>query len=124
MQALLKEVPDAANRFALENYWLDRWDAHRIRMMIDEAAAWGHENNVPLICNEFGAYRELHRSGIARELDSRCADGARSGRDRLGDVGLSRRVWGGDQAGRAAGAGGWLGGGGAGAEEQGLGTRD
>jgi len=53
MQALLLEVPDAANRFALEKYWLDRWDAHRIRMLIDAAAAWGHENNVPLISNEF-----------------------------------------------------------------------
>ena len=58
MAELVKEVPDAANRFALEEYWLDRWDGHRIRLMIDEAAAWGRENNVPLICNEFGAYRE------------------------------------------------------------------
>ncbi|HEV2484030.1 MAG TPA: glycoside hydrolase family 5 protein [Terracidiphilus sp.] len=57
MQALLKEVPDAADRFALENYWLNNWDGHHIRMAIDAAAAWGHENNVPLICNEFGAYR-------------------------------------------------------------------
>jgi aryl-phospho-beta-D-glucosidase BglC (GH1 family) len=57
MQALLKEVPDAANRYSLENYWLDHWDAHRIRMMIDAAAAWGHDKNVPLICNEFGAYK-------------------------------------------------------------------
>lgn len=59
MQALLLEVPDAANRFTLEKYWLDRWDAHRIRMLIDEAAAWGHENNVPLISNEFGAFRSF-----------------------------------------------------------------
>jgi aryl-phospho-beta-D-glucosidase BglC (GH1 family) len=58
MAELVKEVPDAANRFALENYWLDHWDGHRIRLLIDEAAAWGHANNVPLICNEFGAYRE------------------------------------------------------------------
>jgi endoglucanase len=50
-------VPDAANRFALENYWLNHWDARRIRMMIDAAAAWGHENKVPVTCNEFGAYR-------------------------------------------------------------------
>jgi aryl-phospho-beta-D-glucosidase BglC (GH1 family) len=58
MAELVKEVPDAANRFALEEYWLDRWDGHRIRLTIDEAAAWGRENNVPLICNEFGAFRE------------------------------------------------------------------
>ncbi len=58
MQELLKQVPDAANRYQLESYWLDHWDAHRIRLLIDEAAAWGRENHVPLICNEFGAYRE------------------------------------------------------------------
>jgi aryl-phospho-beta-D-glucosidase BglC (GH1 family) len=57
MQALLLEVPDAADRFALENYWLNHWDAHHIRMAIDAAAAWGRENNAPLLCNEFGAYR-------------------------------------------------------------------
>ncbi len=59
MQALLPEVPDAADRFALESYWLDHWDARRIRTMIDAAAAWAHENNVPLICNEFGVYRNV-----------------------------------------------------------------
>jgi aryl-phospho-beta-D-glucosidase BglC (GH1 family) len=58
MAELLKEVPDAADRYKLEQYWLDRWDRHRIRLLIDEAAAWAHVNNVPLICNEFGAYRE------------------------------------------------------------------
>jgi aryl-phospho-beta-D-glucosidase BglC (GH1 family) len=58
MQESLKEVPDAANRFALERYWLDHWDAHRIRLTIDEAAAWGKTNGVPLICNEFGVFRE------------------------------------------------------------------
>ena len=58
MAELVKEVPDAANRFALEEYWLEHWDGHRIRLLIDEAAAWEHENNVPLICNEFGAFRE------------------------------------------------------------------
>jgi aryl-phospho-beta-D-glucosidase BglC (GH1 family) len=63
MQELLKEVPDAANRFWLESYWLDHWDAHRIRLTIDEAAAWAHDNNVPLICNEFGAYREYSDAG-------------------------------------------------------------
>ena len=54
----LKEVPEAANRFALERYWLDHWDVHRVRLTIDEAAAWAKANDVPLICNEFGVYRE------------------------------------------------------------------
>jgi aryl-phospho-beta-D-glucosidase BglC (GH1 family) len=59
MAELVKQVPDLADRYKLENYWLDHWDAHRIRLMIDEAAEWAHDNNVPLICNEFGAYREV-----------------------------------------------------------------
>ena len=59
MAELVRQIPDPADRYKLENYWLDHWDAHRIRLMIDEAAAWAHENNVPLICNEFGAYREV-----------------------------------------------------------------
>jgi aryl-phospho-beta-D-glucosidase BglC (GH1 family) len=59
MQELLKQVPEAASRYKLETYWLDRWDGHRIRLLIDEAAAWGRENNVPLTCNEFGAYRQF-----------------------------------------------------------------
>ncbi len=59
MQEVLQQVPDAANRYALEHYWLDHWDARRIRLQIDAAAAWGHEHNVPLICNEFGAYRRV-----------------------------------------------------------------
>jgi aryl-phospho-beta-D-glucosidase BglC (GH1 family) len=59
MQQSLKEVPDAATRYALEHYWLDHWDAHRIRLQIDAAAAWAKQHNVPLICNEFGAYRRV-----------------------------------------------------------------
>ena len=55
---LVKQVPDLADRFAFERYWLDHWDAHRIRLLIDEAANWGKTYHVPLICNEFGAYRE------------------------------------------------------------------
>jgi aryl-phospho-beta-D-glucosidase BglC (GH1 family) len=56
---VIKQVPDAANRYALEHYWLDHWDAHRIRLQIDAAAAWGKAYNVPVICNEFGAYRRV-----------------------------------------------------------------
>jgi endoglucanase len=59
MDDLIKQIPDAANRYALEHYWLDHWDAHRIRLQIDAAAAWGKSYNVPLICNEFGAYRRV-----------------------------------------------------------------
>jgi endoglucanase len=58
MQELLKEVPDPVSRYQLENYWLNHWDAHHIRALMDEAARWGHDNHVPLICDEFGAFRE------------------------------------------------------------------
>jgi aryl-phospho-beta-D-glucosidase BglC (GH1 family) len=80
MQELVKEVPNPAGRYQLENYWLDHWDAHRIRMLIDEAAAWASDNHVPLICNEFGVYREradpvsrtnwIHDVRTALEADS------------------------------------------------------
>jgi aryl-phospho-beta-D-glucosidase BglC (GH1 family) len=65
MQELLKQVSDAHDRASLESYWLGHWDAHRIRLMIDEAAAWGQANHVPLICNEFGVYR-VHADAASR----------------------------------------------------------
>lgn len=58
MADALKQVPDPRDRYDLEHYWLDHWDAHRIKLQMDAAAAWGKANNVPLICNEFGVYRE------------------------------------------------------------------
>ncbi|MGA2571874.1 MAG: cellulase family glycosylhydrolase [Terracidiphilus sp.] len=58
MPELLKEVPDAVDRYDFERYWLDGWNAHRIQLMIDEAAAWGRDHHVPLICDEFGVIRE------------------------------------------------------------------
>jgi hypothetical protein len=80
MQDLVKEVPDLAGRYQLENYWLDHWDGHRIRLLMDEASMWATANHVPLICNEFGAYREytdpvsrinwIHDVRTALEADS------------------------------------------------------
>ncbi len=58
MKELLKEVPNATERYQMERYWLDGWNAHRMQLMMDEAAAWAHDNHVPLICNEFGAFRD------------------------------------------------------------------
>jgi endoglucanase len=58
MQDALKQVPDAVGRYQLENYWLNHWDAQHIRLLIDEAAQWQHDHHVPLICDEFGVYRE------------------------------------------------------------------
>jgi aryl-phospho-beta-D-glucosidase BglC (GH1 family) len=57
MQAFLDEVPNAADRSDLENYFLDGWNAQHIQSLIDEAADWSRAHHVPVICNEFGAYR-------------------------------------------------------------------
>jgi endoglucanase len=59
MEETIKQVPDARDRYDFEHYWLDHWDGHRIRLQIDAAAAWGKSNGVPLLCNEFGAYRRV-----------------------------------------------------------------
>lgn len=58
MAESLKEVPDPVDRYKLESYWLDHWDGLHIQGLMDEAGAWARANHVPLICNEFGAYRE------------------------------------------------------------------
>jgi aryl-phospho-beta-D-glucosidase BglC (GH1 family) len=55
----LTQVPDAHDRYNFEHYWLDHWDAHRIKLLMDSAAAWGKANSVPLTCNEFGVYRRV-----------------------------------------------------------------
>jgi endoglucanase len=65
MAELLKEVPDAATKYRMEEYWLDDWNAHRIQLMIDNAAAWAHDNHVPLTCNEFGVFRD-HSDPVSR----------------------------------------------------------
>ncbi len=59
MDASLQQVPDARDRYDFEHYWLDHWDAHRIKLQMDAAAAWSKANGVPLICNEFGVYRRV-----------------------------------------------------------------
>lgn len=51
-------VPDALDRLYVTRYAEDRWDAARIDSEIDQAAQWARHYNVPLICNEFGVYRE------------------------------------------------------------------
>lgn len=86
MQELLKEVPDLADRYALENYWLDGWNATHIRALIDEAAAWARDNRVPLICDEFGAYRE-HTDSVSR------ANWIRDVRSALETDGIGWAMW-------------------------------
>lgn len=65
MNDRLKQLSDPVERLDMQQYWLDNWNGQRIRQMIDAAAAWGKANGVPLICNEFGAYRE-HMDAASR----------------------------------------------------------
>lgn len=58
VQAAAAELPDAVHRLAVVRYGLDRWNAARIDAEIGQVAAWAERNGVPVICNEFGAYRK------------------------------------------------------------------
>jgi aryl-phospho-beta-D-glucosidase BglC (GH1 family) len=50
-------MPDAVDRLAVIRYGEDHWDAARIDVEIAEVAEWGRQRGVPIVCNEFGAYR-------------------------------------------------------------------
>ncbi len=70
MQSVLQEIPGknagAADRLELERYFLDDWNARHIRLLLDAAAAWGNANGVPVVCDEFGAFRD-HSDPAARQ---------------------------------------------------------
>lgn len=48
---------DDLDRFRLTQYQLNHWDADHIKGEIAFAAAWAKQRNLPLTCNEFGAFR-------------------------------------------------------------------
>jgi hypothetical protein len=51
-------VPDEVDRLQVIRYGRDHWGADRIESEMKQAAAWAQRRGVPLICNEFGVYRE------------------------------------------------------------------
>ncbi len=51
-------VPDAQDRLAVIRYGYEHWDAARIDAEINQVAEWSRRNHVPVMCNEFGVYRE------------------------------------------------------------------
>jgi endoglucanase len=57
------KVPDAADRLAVIRYGYDRWDAARIDAEIAQVADWAAQRGVPVVCNEFGVYRQYVDSG-------------------------------------------------------------
>jgi endoglucanase len=51
-------VPDEVDRLQVIRYGHDHWDAARIEAEMKQAAEWARRRGVPLVCNEFGVYRE------------------------------------------------------------------
>ncbi len=51
-------IPEALNRLYVIRYGQDHWDASRVEAEINQAADWAKQNRVPLICNEFGVFRD------------------------------------------------------------------
>ena len=52
-------VPSEVDRLRVIRYGHDHWDAARIETEMKEAAEWARPRGVPLVCNEFGVYREF-----------------------------------------------------------------
>lgn len=55
----MEREEDLRVRWGLHEYLMDHWDANRIASDVEFAANWARERNVPLICDEFGAYRNF-----------------------------------------------------------------
>jgi aryl-phospho-beta-D-glucosidase BglC (GH1 family) len=58
LAAQMKNVPSDPARYNLFLYGIGGWSRQSISARIAFAAAWARERKVPLICNEFGAYRD------------------------------------------------------------------
>jgi len=52
-------VPEAVHRLDVIRYGQDHWDAARVEAEINQAAEWAKQNGVPLVCNEFGVFRDF-----------------------------------------------------------------
>ncbi len=52
-------VPDETERLQVIRYGREHWEAARIESEMKQAAEWARRRGVPLVCNEFGVYREF-----------------------------------------------------------------
>jgi endoglucanase len=59
-------VPEAADRLAVIRYGQDHWDAARVDAEIAQVAEWARGRGVPVVCNEFGVFRD-HAESKDRE---------------------------------------------------------
>ena len=53
-----KDVPGDLARYRLFLYGAGGWNESAISQRLAFAETWGREHNVPLLCNEFGAFRD------------------------------------------------------------------
>lgn len=51
-------VPDEVDRLQVIRYGREHWDAARVESEMKQAAEWARRRGVPLVCIEFGVYRE------------------------------------------------------------------
>jgi endoglucanase len=51
-------MPDAVDRLSVIRYGQEHWDATRIDAEIAQVAEWARQRGVPVVCNEFGVYRD------------------------------------------------------------------
>ena len=55
-------APSEVDRLQVIRYGREHWDAARIESEMKQAAEWARRRGVPLVCNEFGVYREYSDS--------------------------------------------------------------
>lgn len=58
LRASLANVPDESARYVLYLYGAQGWNRESILGRLEFARDWADRNHVPIICNEFGAYRD------------------------------------------------------------------
>src|SRR5262249_54170032 len=56
---LLAKVADPNGRKLLAAYGDERWEAVAIDRLVERAAAWRDRYGVPVLCTEFGVYRDV-----------------------------------------------------------------
>jgi endoglucanase len=53
-------VPDEVDRLHVIRYGYDHWDAARVEAEVRQAGDWARRRGVPLVCNEFGVFRDYN----------------------------------------------------------------
>ena len=56
--AVAATVPDPLYRLQITRYGQDRWSAERMEAEVNQVAEWAKRYNVPVVCNEFGVFRD------------------------------------------------------------------